>query len=134
MSAGRGRRAQVRSICASLASEVVRVEAGRRRRADKSRAVQDAQIWLPSEPTTEQPQAAPIGGSGLSWNHGKSRAVRAMPSVSDAAVTVCDAPSGDLGRAGVGLALNGESGRLAAWHFQGQHISIRELGAGNAGN
>jgi hypothetical protein len=75
-----------------------------------------------------------IGGSGLSWNHGKSRAVRAMPSVSDAVVTVCDAPSGDLGRAGVALALNGESGRLAAWHFQGQHISIWELGAGDAGN
>ncbi len=28
------------------------------------------------------------GGSGLSWDHDKSRAVTAMPSVSDAVVTV----------------------------------------------
>jgi DNA-binding transcriptional MerR regulator len=39
---------------------------------DKSTAAQDAQIWLPPEPTTEQPRAAPNGGYARCWSHGST--------------------------------------------------------------
>ena len=56
------------------------------------------------------------------------------PSTSRTVITVGDAPSEGLRRAGGALALNGESGRLAAWYCQRQHFSVGKLGARNAGN